>query len=119
MTTAGNDTASTRDDEHLAAVYQRVIAAKAAQYAAAYDAAAGLAWYRDWLQDHAAAGQEAAADHAVARLYSIHYRPLVRLATLLVRDAATGEDVVQDAFAAMHAGWGTRRRPWPTCARPW
>jgi len=52
MTTAGNDTASTRDDEHLAAVYQRVIAAKAAQYAAAYDAAAGLARYRDWLQDH-------------------------------------------------------------------
>jgi RNA polymerase sigma-70 factor (sigma-E family) len=105
MTTAGNDTASTRDDEHLAAVYQRVIAAKAAQYAAAYDAAVGLARYRDWLQDHAAAGYEAAPDQAVARLYSIHYRPLVRLATLLVPDAATAEDVVQDAFAAMHAGW--------------
>jgi RNA polymerase sigma-70 factor (sigma-E family) len=41
----------------------------------------------------------------VARLYSLHYRPLVRLATLLVRDAATAEEVVQDAFGAMSGGW--------------
>jgi RNA polymerase sigma-70 factor (sigma-E family) len=41
----------------------------------------------------------------VAQLYSIHYRPLVRLATLLVRDAATAEEVVQDAFVAMRGGW--------------
>ena len=41
----------------------------------------------------------------MARLYSIHYRPLVRLAALLLRDAATAEDVVQDSFAAVRGGW--------------
>jgi RNA polymerase sigma-70 factor (sigma-E family) len=105
MTTAGNDAASTHAHEHVATVYQQVIAVKAAQYATAYDAAAGLARFRDWLQGHATADLDVAADHALARLYSIHYRPLVRLATLLVRDAVTAEGVVQDAFAGMHAGW--------------
>jgi len=105
MTTAGNDTASTREDELLARVYQQAIGAQAAQYAAAYDAGAGLARFGDWLRDHAAAGPEPGADQMVARLYSLHYRPLVRLATLLVRDAATAEEVVQDAFGAMSGGW--------------
>ena len=41
----------------------------------------------------------------MARLYSTHYQALVRLATLLVRDAATAEEVVQDAFVAMRGGW--------------
>ena len=105
MTTAGNDTASTREDELLARVYQQAIGAQAAQYAAAYDAGAGLARFGDWLRDHAAAGPEPGADQMVARLYSLHYRPLVRLATLLVRDAATAEEVVQDAFGAVRGGW--------------
>ena len=69
------------------------------------DAGAGLARFRDWLQDNAAASPEPDADQAVAQLYSLHYRPLVRLAALLVRDAATAEEVVQDAFAAVHGGW--------------
>jgi RNA polymerase sigma-70 factor (sigma-E family) len=105
MTTAGNDTASTRDDEFLAGVYQQVIGAQAARYAAAYDGGAGLARFRDWLQDPAVAGPEPDADQVVAQLYSIQYRPLVRLATLLVRDVATAEEVVQDAFVAMRGGW--------------
>jgi RNA polymerase sigma-70 factor (sigma-E family) len=42
---------------------------------------------------------------AVTELYSLHYRALVRLAVLLVRDVPTAEDVVQDSFMAMHAGW--------------
>jgi len=105
MTTAGNDTAGTREDEFLAGVYQQVIGAQATQYAAAYDAGAGLARFRDWLQDHAAASPEPDADQMVAQLYSIHYQPLVRLATLLVRDVATAEEVVQDAFVAMRGGW--------------
>ena len=105
MTTAGNDTASTRKDELLARVYQQVIGAQAAQYAAAWNAGAGLARFRDWLQDHAAASPEPDADQAVAQLYSLHYQPLVQLAALLVRDAATAEEVVQDAFAAMRGGW--------------
>jgi len=45
------------------------------------------------------------ADLAVTELYSMHYRALVRLAALLVRDTPTAEEVVQDAFVAMHGGW--------------
>ena len=45
------------------------------------------------------------ADRAVTELYLLHYKALVRLATLLVRDAPTAEEVVQDAFVAMHDGW--------------
>jgi len=45
------------------------------------------------------------ADRAVTALYSEHYRSLVRLAALLVRDVATAEEVVQDSFVAMHGGW--------------
>jgi RNA polymerase sigma-70 factor (sigma-E family) len=105
MTTAGNDTANTRGDELLARGYQQSIHARAEQYAAAYDASAGRARFAGWLQDHAAAEPELDDDRAVARLYSLHYRPLVRLATLLVRDAATAEEVVQDAFVAMHGAW--------------
>jgi RNA polymerase sigma-70 factor (sigma-E family) len=45
------------------------------------------------------------ADRAVTELYSLHYKALVRLATLLVRDTPTAEEVVQDAFVAMHDGW--------------
>ena len=45
------------------------------------------------------------ADQAVTELYSAHYRSLVRLAALLVRDLGTAEEVVQDAFVAMHGGW--------------
>jgi len=44
-------------------------------------------------------------DWAVTELYSLHYRALVRLAVLLVRDLPTAEDVVQDSFVAMHDGW--------------
>ena len=51
------------------------------------------------------------ADQAVAQLYSTHYQALVRLATLLVRDAATAEEVVQDAFVAMRGGWQRLRDP--------
>src|SRR6516165_9765291 len=42
---------------------------------------------------------------AVTELYAMHYRALVRLAALLVRDTPTAEEVVQDSFVAMHGGW--------------
>ncbi|HEX6936493.1 MAG TPA: SigE family RNA polymerase sigma factor, partial [Actinomycetes bacterium] len=45
------------------------------------------------------------ADEAVTRLYAVHYRSLVRLAALLLRDAAVAEEVVQDSFVAMHGAW--------------
>jgi len=51
-----------------------------------------------------AAADRDAADATVA-LYTVYYRPLVRLAALLVRDRGTAEDVVQDSFVAMHANW--------------
>jgi RNA polymerase sigma-70 factor (sigma-E family) len=50
-------------------------------------------------------GMEWRADLAVMELYAQHYRALVRLAAMLVRDMPTAEEVVQDAFVAMHDGW--------------
>jgi RNA polymerase sigma-70 factor (sigma-E family) len=51
------------------------------------------------------------ADQAVTALYSANYRALVRLAAMLVRDLGTAEEVVQDAFVAMHGGWRRLRDP--------
>lgn len=45
------------------------------------------------------------ADEAVTELYGAHYRSLVRLAALLVRDVESAEDIVQDSFVAMHGAW--------------
>jgi RNA polymerase sigma-70 factor (sigma-E family) len=47
----------------------------------------------------------APADEAVTHLYRRHYRSLVRLAGLTVRDEPTAEEVVQDCFIAVHGGW--------------
>jgi RNA polymerase sigma-70 factor (sigma-E family) len=44
-------------------------------------------------------------------LYNVHWRYLVRLAVLLVDDVATAEDVVQDAFLALHRRAGSLRDP--------
>ena len=52
-----------------------------------------------------AARKGRSADWAVTELYSLHYRALVRMAVLLVRDVPTAEDVVQDSFVAVHGGW--------------
>jgi RNA polymerase sigma-70 factor (sigma-E family) len=105
MTTAGNDTGSTGEDDRFARVYQQIIDAQAARYAAAYDAGAGLARFTGWLHEHAKAEPELDADQAVVQLYSLHYRSLVRLAALLVRDTPTAEEVVQDAFVAIRGAW--------------
>ncbi len=51
------------------------------------------------------------ADVAVEELYAAHYRRLVRLSMLLVRDPETAEEVVQDAFVAMHGRWRSLRDP--------
>lgn len=51
------------------------------------------------------------ADEALEQLYAAHWRQLVRLSVLLVRDTATAEEVVQDAFVAVHARWGRLRDP--------
>ncbi|HET6910913.1 MAG TPA: SigE family RNA polymerase sigma factor [Mycobacteriales bacterium] len=51
------------------------------------------------------------ADEALVALYTTHYRSLVRLGTLLLHDQAAAEDVVQDAFVAVHASWRRLRDP--------
>lgn len=51
----------------------------------------------------------ATADEALTALYAVHWRPLVRLAYLLLRDQDAAQDVVQDAFVATHRRWGSLR----------
>ena len=51
------------------------------------------------------------ADDAVTVLYVAHYASLVRLAALLVRHSGEAEEIVQDAFVAMHGRWGRLREP--------
>jgi RNA polymerase sigma-70 factor (sigma-E family) len=45
------------------------------------------------------------ARSAVASLFAEHHLALVRLAVVMVGDVATAEDVVQDAFEKLQAGW--------------
>ena len=45
------------------------------------------------------------ASNVVTELYTAHYNQLVRLAVMLVHDVQTAEEVVQDAFEAMHLAW--------------
>lgn len=54
---------------------------------------------------------EWSADEALTAVYSAHYRSLVRLAALLLRDPGTAEELVQDAFVAMHSRWRRLRDP--------
>ncbi len=51
------------------------------------------------------------ADEALEQLYAAHWRELVRLAVLLLRDVGAAEEVVQDAFVAAHARWDRLRDP--------
>jgi RNA polymerase sigma-70 factor (sigma-E family) len=46
-----------------------------------------------------------AADEAVTHLFTAHYRPLVRLATLLLHESSAAEEIVQDAYVALHGRW--------------
>jgi RNA polymerase sigma-70 factor (sigma-E family) len=131
----GGGTSSSHDDALLSRLYQQVTAAQEPQFAAGYDLDAGLGRYQGWLREHTehtedtehaaaaaatGAGPEAfpaapaertewSADLAVIELYSMHYTSLVRLAAMLVRDTPTAEEVVQDAFVAMHDGWDRLR----------
>jgi RNA polymerase sigma-70 factor (sigma-E family) len=127
----GRETSDSHDDAMLSRLYHGVSGRQEPHYAAEYDMTAGLKRYQSWLDEH---GQDVApdaavpaaaeptasdaflasdtvrtewsADLAVIELYSVHYRSLVRLAAMLVRDTQTAEEVVQDAFVSMHDGWG-------------
>ncbi len=45
------------------------------------------------------------ADEALTRLYAAHWRSLVRLSYLLLREQGLAEEVVQDAFLDVHRHW--------------
>jgi RNA polymerase sigma-70 factor (sigma-E family) len=51
------------------------------------------------------------ADEAVRVLYGTHWHQLVRLATLLTRDASVAEELVQDAFVSLHRRWSSLTDP--------
>jgi RNA polymerase sigma-70 factor (sigma-E family) len=131
MRAGGRETGTSHEDMLLSGVYQQVTDQQGTRFAAGYDLEKGLERYQAWLGEHAgpegdsaaeapeaagavladafpAAGTaraEWSADLAVVELYSQHYRGLVRMAALLLRDTPTAEEVVQDAFVAMHGGW--------------
>ena len=79
----------------------RIPAARDGQDASAEDGT--LAKHDASAERDASAARD--ASHAVAELYQLHYPALVRLAALLIPDLATAEDIVQDAFAALHGRW--------------
>ena len=56
------------------------------------------------------------ADEAITQIYAAHYRSLVRLAALLLRDVGASEEVVQDSFIAMHGAWRRLRDPYRALA---
>lgn len=62
-------------------------------------------------QDLSGVGRVWGADDAVEQLYAAHWRRLVRLSVLLVHDQGLAEEVVQDAFVAMHGRWRRLRDP--------
>lgn len=47
----------------------------------------------------------------IVAIFAEHRMGLLRLAVLLVGDRASAEDVVQDAFAALHRQWPDLREP--------
>ena len=49
--------------------------------------------------------QPTSRDEALTWLFALYHRQLVGFAMLLVDDRATAEDVVQDAFLALHRRW--------------
>jgi RNA polymerase sigma-70 factor (sigma-E family) len=48
-------------------------------------------------------------DRVIVELHSLHYLSLVRMATLLVRDRGSAEEIVQDAFLSIHGAWAKLR----------
>jgi RNA polymerase sigma-70 factor (sigma-E family) len=57
------------------------------------------------LQPRPASSAAWDASEVVTEIYRDHYNQLVRLAVMLVHDVQTAEEVVQDAFEAMHLAW--------------
>jgi RNA polymerase sigma-70 factor (sigma-E family) len=85
----------------------------------------GTIWSRSRTRTYAALGEEGgtedapgspvraprSADEAVGVLYATHWYQLVRLATLLTRDASVAEELVQEAFVSLHRRWDSLADP--------
>jgi RNA polymerase sigma-70 factor (sigma-E family) len=126
--------ASAHDDALLSRLYRQIAEVQEPYFAAGYDLQTGMDRYRAWLGEQTKAALSVSAtdvtmplravvtgpdqlgavvtgpdqwtaELAVIELYSMQYKALVRLAAMLVRDTSTAEEVVQDAFIAMHDGW--------------
>jgi len=124
-TGGGGGTGDPRQDVLLYRFYRQVARRHAAQAGTGYDVAAEVHRSTGGLGGSPAALGEILAgprgkhvsipqprsgrdaDRAIAALYGQHYAALVRLASLLVGDAGTAEEIVQDSFVALH---GSRRR---------
>ena len=104
MTRTAGPAVSSAENHVLCRLYQQVTERQGSSLGAGYDLTAGLARYRAWL-GQATLGPDQGADRAVQVLFGEHYRSLVRLASLLLPDAGTAEDLVQDAFVAVHDAW--------------
>ena len=120
MRAGGREKPDSHEDARLSQLYQQITDLQAPRFGVGYDVEQGVERYRAWLDEHdgeaetlppdafwvsGTARAEWSADRAVVELYAEQYRALVRLAALLVRDTPTAEEVVQDAFVAMHGGW--------------
>jgi RNA polymerase sigma-70 factor (sigma-E family) len=64
-----------------------------------------------WSVSRPDADAARSADVGVEALFRTQRLSLVRLAMLLVDDKETAEDVVQDAFTALHRRWGSLSNP--------
>jgi RNA polymerase sigma-70 factor (sigma-E family) len=53
----------------------------------------------------AAADQRTGADAGITALFHAEHGRMLRLATVLLSDRASAEDVVQDAYASVYAAW--------------
>ncbi|MGI4893627.1 MAG: RNA polymerase sigma factor [Janthinobacterium lividum] len=53
-----------------------------------------------------ATGESWSADEAVSVLYAAHWRRLVALAASFLGETASAEEVVAEAFVALHRRWG-------------
>lgn len=91
---SGDDDAARSQENHRAA-------GVSAGPGSAATAAPARSPRRDWP------GQD--ADQAVTALYHAHCCSLVRIAALLAGDSTKAEEIVQDAFVAMHRAWRKRQ----------
>ena len=127
--TRAHDPSSTRshgrdlDDSTHGAFRRQPVNRSVARASSSRDSRAGLRSPGRVMARPTGASAEWDADEAVTHLFAAHYRPLVRLARLLLHDRADGRGDragrVRRPARATGAASGTPTRPWPTCGSRW